>query len=151
MESTFKIWKTSRKFYLNFFSEYNLDQLNTTPAGFNNNLIWHIGHVIIAQQGLVYKLSGLPCYVTDELYTRYSPGTKPTQAVTQQQADELKELLLSLIEKTESDFLAGKFKTFSERTTATGFHVGSITDAIEFVNYHEGLHLGHMRALAKFI
>jgi hypothetical protein len=40
-----------------FLSGYNLDQLNTIPEGFNNNLIWNIGHIIVSQQLLVYKLS----------------------------------------------------------------------------------------------
>jgi hypothetical protein len=28
--------------------------------GYSNNLIWNIAHIIVVQQMLVYKLSGLP-------------------------------------------------------------------------------------------
>lgn len=63
MNSTFKIWKTSRNLYLDFFEKYTLDQLNKIPEGFNNNLIWNIGHEIVAQQALIYKSSGLEGYI----------------------------------------------------------------------------------------
>jgi hypothetical protein len=46
---------------------YTLEQLNKVPRGFNNNIIWNIAHVIVTQQILVYKLSGLPMIVTDEM------------------------------------------------------------------------------------
>ena len=59
METTFSIWKTSRSLYLKFLTSYSLEQLNKIPEGMNNNLIWNIGHIIAAQQGLVYRLSGL--------------------------------------------------------------------------------------------
>jgi len=63
----------------------------------------------------------------------------------------LKELLISLIEKTETDFYKKEFKIYNERTTSTGFHLGSLKEAIEYNNYHEGLHFGLMMNIRKFI
>src|SRR5690606_16969211 len=100
MESTFKIWETNRKIYLEYFNNYTLHQLNKTPEGFSNNLIWNIGHIIVAQQALIYKASGLSSYVSDELFALYKPGTKPSGITSQQEVDELKELLISLIERS---------------------------------------------------
>lgn len=151
MESAFKIWETNRKMYLEYFDDYSMEQLNTVPAGFSNNLIWNIGHIIVAQQSLIYRSSGLPGYVSDELFNLYKPSTRPTTVTSQSEIDELKELLISLIEKTKSDFYNGKFVTYNERTTSTGFHLGSLQDAIEFNNYHEGLHLGFMINIRKFV
>jgi hypothetical protein len=42
------------------------DQLNTIPEGYSNNLIWNIAHIVV-QQMLVYKLSGLPMMISDEM------------------------------------------------------------------------------------
>lgn len=151
MENVFKAWATSRKLYATFFANYSLEQLNKIPVGFNNNLIWNIGHVIVAQQSLIYMGSNLPMYISKELVTLYKPGTKPTQAVSQPEADELKELLTSLIDTTRSDFDKNIFTTYNERTTALGFHLGSVRDAFEFNNFHEGLHLGYMMSLRKFV
>lgn len=151
MEATFKLWKTSREKYLQFLNNYPLEQLNTTPAGFSNNLIWNIGHVIVAQQSLVYKGAGVPMHISDELYDRYKSGTVPSGNTTQEEVDELRELLVSLIGKTETDYRNGIFTTYNERTTGTGFHLATIKDAFEFNNYHEGMHLGMMMSIRKFI
>ncbi|GAA5024025.1 hypothetical protein GCM10011506_07290 [Marivirga lumbricoides] len=151
MESIFKAWKTSRNLYLEYFEKYTLEQLNKIPVGFNNNLIWNIGHIIVAQQALVYKGSNLEGYIPEKLFGLYKPGTKPTGQTTQTEVDELKELLISLIDQTIQDFRNDTFETFNERMTGTGFHLSSLADAFEFNNYHEGLHLGYMMSIRKFV
>ncbi|TSE03001.1 DinB family protein [Aquimarina algiphila] len=151
MESVFRTWKTSRELYLDYFNNYTLEQLNKIPNGFSNNLIWNIGHIIVAQQALIYKDSDLEGYIPNELFELYKPGTKPTGKTSQNEVTELKELLLSLIKKTETDFYDGKFVNYNERMTGTGFYLTSLKDAFEFNNYHEGLHLGFMVNIKKFI
>ena len=151
MESVFKTWKTSRNLFLTYFEKYSVEQLNKVPEGFSNSLIWNIGHVIVAQQGLIYKNCGLDGYVSNEMFDLYKGGSKPTGKTTEAEINELKELLISLIEKTETDFNNGVFVTFNKRMTGTGFHLGSLKDAFEFNNYHEGLHLGFMINIRKFV
>ncbi|TPN88053.1 DinB family protein [Aquimarina algicola] len=151
MESVFTVWETSRNLYLDYFDKYTLEQLNKIPNGFNNNLIWNIGHIIVAQQALIYKGSNLKGYISDELFELYKHGTKPTGLITESEMEALKILLISMIEKTKTDFYNGIFNTYNERMTGTGFYLSSLMDAFEFNNYHEGLHLGHMMSIRKFI
>ncbi|HBN6703702.1 TPA: DinB family protein [Elizabethkingia anophelis] len=151
MEALFKTWKTSRRIYLSYFENYSLDQLNNIPNGFNNNLIWNIGHIIVTQQKLIYRGSDLQGYISDELFNKYQSGTKPTEPVFQKEAAELKELLTSLIDLTIADFQKDIFRTYKERITGTGFHLSSINDAFECNNYHEGMHLGYMLSIRKFV
>ena len=91
MEVTFKIWETNRNIYVKFLENYTLEQLNVIPTGFSNNLVWNLGHIIVIQQALVYRLSGLPMYVSDELFEMYRNGSKPTGETTQVEVDELKD------------------------------------------------------------
>ncbi len=151
MEALFKAWKTSRKLYLNFFDTYSLEQLNKIPNGFNNNLIWNIGHIIVAQQILIYKGSNLPMCISDDIINLYKNESKPTGKTSQAEIEQLKALLISLIATTKTDFQKGIFTTYNERTTATGFHLATIKDAFEFNNYHEGMHLGYMMSIKKFV
>ncbi|MEA5458613.1 DinB family protein [Arcicella sp. LKC2W] len=151
MESTFKTLMTNRNICLNFLEKYSLEQLNHIPEGFNNNLIWNIGHIIVVQQRLVYALSNLPLNISDDLLNTFKPGTKPSTTTTQAEVDELKSLIISLIDKTKSDYQEGKFQSYNEITTSTGFNLASIDDAITFNNFHEGLHLGYIMSIRKFI
>ncbi|GAA0878388.1 DinB family protein [Algoriphagus jejuensis] len=151
MESLIKTWKTGRRIYLDYFEKYNLEQLNKVPDGFNNNLIWNIGHIIVAQQSLIYRLSNLPMHVSNELYDTYKPGSKPTAITSQAEAEELKKFLISLVDQTQADLSNGVFQTFTERETATGFLLSTLEDSLHFNNYHEGLHLGYMMSIGKFL
>lgn len=151
MEATFRIWETSRSIYLKFLENYSLEQLNTIPAGMSNNLIWNIGHVIVSQQKLVYALSGLPMYIPDSLFEKYQNGSRPDGKTTQVEVDEIKKLLSEMVEKTKSDFENGIFKEFHPYKTKTGFYLGTLKEAIEFNNYHEGIHLGIMMSVKKFL
>ncbi|WP_284651063.1 DinB family protein [Flavobacterium terrisoli] len=151
MEETFKLWETNRRHYAKLIDNYTLEQLNKIPEGFSNNLVWNLGHIIVSQQGLVYRLSGLPTNVSDEMRNTYMNGTKPTGNTSQAEVDELKTLLFSLMERTKEDYAAGKFTTYNEYTTGTGFHLASTEEAIQFNNYHEALHMGFMMNIRKFV
>lgn len=152
MNQLFDVSTTSRNMVSKFLSGYSLDQLNVIPEGLNNNLIWNIGHIIVSQQLLVYKLSGLPMMVSDELVEKYKKGTKPEHPVTQAEVEELKALLFSTIQQTKLDYDAKLFQNYHEYTTSTGSHVlKNAEDAMAFSNFHEGLHLGVMTIIRKFL
>jgi len=151
METIFNINQTSRNTLSNFLENYTLEQLNTIPEGFSNNLIWNIGHIIVVQQMLVYNLSGLPMMVSEEMVTKYKRGTKPEHSVTQEEIDEFKKLLWATLDQTKKDFAAGIFKTFTAFTTMTGYTMNTAKEAMEFNNYHEAIHTGIMMQIRKFI
>lgn len=151
MEALFKTWRVNRKVLLKFFDGYTLDQLNKIPDGFNNNLIWNLGHILVVQQSLIYRASNQPMSVSMEMLNKYKPGSKPTETVTQEEVNLIKELMSSLVAKTVEDYNNGIFTTYNEFTTSTGFNISSIEDALEFNNYHEGMHLGYIMSLKKFI
>jgi hypothetical protein len=151
MEAIIKAWKTSRKIYTDFFDKYSLEQMNIVPDKFSNNIIWNIGHIVAAQQSLVYKTSNLPMNITEEYFDKYKPGTKPVGAVSQGEVNEIKSLLISMVDQTETDLANGKFVSFTERNTITGFHLGNLQDALVFNNYHEALHMGYIKSIARFV
>ena len=151
MEATFKTWRTSRKLYFDLLENHNLDQLNKVPKGFNNNIVWNVGHIILAQQGLVYKGAGMQLQVPADMVGKYGIGTKPDEPVTAGELEELKSLLIDIAVQTESDYYQGKFVSYQERTTSSGFHLGSVEDAIVFNNLHEGLHMGYINSIRKFV
>ena len=151
MKDTFEVNLTSRKMLNAYFENYTLEQLNKIPEGFSNNLIWHIGHIVVTQQLLIYKLSGLPMMVSDAMVEKYRKGTKPEQDATQEEADEIKELLFDSLHKLEADYNNGIFVNYQEYPTSTGFILKSALGAIQFNNFHEGVHIGFMMSIRKFV
>ena len=151
MKQTLNINTTSRTMISKFLENHTLEQLNKIPEGFNNNLIWNIAHVIVTQQLLVYKLSGLPVMVSDEMIEKYKKGTKPEQDVTQAEVDEIKSLLFKAIEKTKEDYNNGLFKNYDEYPTSTGFVLTSAESAMIFNDFHEGIHIGVMMSIRKLV
>lgn len=151
MNQILDITLTSRKIVLQFLDGYTLAQLNTIPQGFNNNLIWNIGHIIVTQQVLVYQLSGLPMMVLAEMVEKYKKGTKPENLATQVEVATLKHLLFETINQTKIDAENKIFKTFTEYPTSTGYTLKSAQDAMVFNDFHEGLHIGVMMSIKKFI
>lgn len=151
MQSTFEINRTSRKVLANILESHSLEQLNKIPEGFSNNLIWNLAHIVVVQQMLVYKLSGLPMMVSEEMVEKYKRGTRPQSEVTQAEVDELKILLHSTLQKSEQDFGDAVFKEYSEFTTMSGFLIKDAQAAMEFNNYHEAVHTGIMMQIRKFL
>ncbi|MGH2665512.1 DinB family protein [Flavobacterium sp.] len=151
MSNTFEISHTSRNVLSTFLENHTLEELNKVPDGFSNNLIWNIAHIIVVQQMLVYKLSGLPMMVSDEMVEKFKRGTKPETDISQEEVDQIRELIFSTLEQSKEDFANDIFDQYMPFTTTTGFHVKSAHFAMEFSNYHEAMHLGVMMQIKKFI
>lgn len=151
MNQLFTVTETSRNMVLKFLENHTLEQLNKIPEGFTNNLIWNIGHIVVTQQLLVYKLSGLPMMVSDELVEKYRKGTKPEQDASQAEVNEIRSLLFKTIEKTREDFDNDIFQNYTEYPTSTGFVLKSAYGAMTFNSFHEGIHVGMMMIIRKFL
>lgn len=149
MQHPLEIARVNRLALAKIIESHSLEQLNIVPQGFQNNLIWNIAHVVVTQQLLMYKLSGLTMQVSDDMVEKYKKGTKVQGDVSQQEVDKVKKLLFATLDQTEQDLKENNFKTYTEYPTSTGFVLKSIDDALQFNNFHEGIHLGYILALKK--
>ena len=151
MNFSFDIALKNRAILLKFLTDFSLDQLNEVSKGYRNSIYWNIAHVVVTQQLLVYKLSGIPMLVETALVDTYRKGTKTERDVTQQEVNHLKTLLFSTIEQTQRDYDSGIFKTYNQYTVSTNSTLTCVEEAIEFNNFHEGIHLGYILAMKNSI
>ena len=56
-----------RTLMLKIIDGLSIEQLNAIPEGFKNNIAWNIAHLVVTQQLLCYRLSGVPCLISDEM------------------------------------------------------------------------------------
>lgn len=149
MEKKLDILLHNRKIFNRFLKNFTLEQLNTIPAGFNNNIFWNIAHCLVTLQRLVYHYSGLPTVVPQKWFDAYNKGTAPGPAITDTDVAELIELFHVTHEQLVKDYQAGIFKSYDAYTTSTKMELTSVEDAITFSLFHEGIHVGSILALAK--
>ena len=149
MDWAFEITRKNRKIMASFLDAFSLDELNKIPNGFNNNIFWNIAHLVATQQLLVYGLSGLPMHVSDEFIEKYRKDSKPNSNTSQEEVDEVKDLLFSTLDKTKEDYHNGVFKDYKSYTTSTNSTLTNVEQAMEFNNFHEGIHLGYILAMKK--
>ena len=149
MEKPFNITLQNRKILYKFLQDTPRDQLLNIPDGFRNNIWWNIAHVVVTQQILIYKLSGLPMKISEELIDKFKKGAVPDGTATEEEIKTIKGFLFSTIEWTQEDYENGLFKDFNEYTTSVNVTLSNVEDAIAFNVYHEGLHMGSILALLK--
>ncbi len=151
MNTQFDILRKSRELVLKKIEGLTHEQLHKIPEGFKNNIAWNVAHLVVTQQLLHYKLSGLQCLVPDDLIEKYRKGTSPSEELSVEEFEEVKELLAGLPDTLEEDYKEGIFQEYTEYPTSTGYVLSSIENALAFNNLHEGIHLGTIMALSKLV
>jgi len=147
LEQTLQI----RKGFYGILKHTPSEELLKIPAGYNNSIWWNIAHVVVTQQILVYKLSGLPMRIPQNMVDKFKKGTKPDGMATAEEIEQVKKLLFATIEDTIEDFENGVFQSYNEYTTSAKVTLSSLSDALSFNIFHEGLHMGSIFALQKAV
>ncbi|WP_298532547.1 DinB family protein [uncultured Algibacter sp.] len=152
MDFTFQVLKNIRGIFNRIIEENSSEVLNKIPSGFNNNIIWNIGHVVVSEQLLAYKLSGLETNLSETMINKYKKDSKPEGIVSEEEVHEIKSLLLATVERTKQDYEKGVFKSYNTYTVSTtGNTLNNIDEALHFILAHEGIHYGYVLALLKAI
>ncbi|RYF22186.1 MAG: DinB family protein [Flavobacteriales bacterium] len=153
MENLLRIIKACRTKWLSTIEELSTEQMNFIPPGFKNNLAWQLGHVVVSQQILCYRLSGNEVVIEPELIDLYKNGSKPERDFSSAEIAQMKGYLLSTIVQLEEDLnnhIFNNFKPYSISTYA-GVELKNIEDALTFIVSHDGLHYGCSLSLKKLV
>jgi hypothetical protein len=151
MNKSIESIRKTRSYVLQLVNGLTAEQLNEVPAGFNNNIIWNVGHLVASQQGICYLRAGLKAWVSEKVYRDYKPDTKPTGFVNNSEIEELKSLLLTSLDPLETDYSNNLFQNYPTWTTRYGVTITTIDEALQFLLFHEGLHTGYIMALKRVV
>ena len=151
MTKQIEIIRKTRSFLLKQLENLTTDQYNKIPEGFNNNIIWNLGHMIAAQQGVCYIRAGLTPRVGEDFINRYKSSTKPEGVVDAEGIEQIKNLLFTTLDQLEEDYKNNIFRGYTAWTTRYDVELASIEDALNFIPFHEGLHSGCTTALKRLV
>ena len=153
MEKVFKFIIDSRKAFIQLIDGLSLAELNQIPDGFNNNIIWNFGHIVVSTQTLCYVRTGIwPDASTVKFVDNYKKGSKPSYFVEAAEVEALKEICISSIKQIEADYHKGVFQKINAYSTST---FGALMEDIETVLVtsigHDNLHMGYAQAQRRAI
>jgi len=151
MDIRIEILRKTRANFLNVIADLTIEQLNEIPPGFNNNIIWNLGHLLATQQSLCYLKAGLKMTIDDHYFLNYKPETKPNGFVESNEVENIKALFISVVGHLESDYNKNVFASYPPWTNRYGIEITNIDDALAFVLFHEGIHLGYVMALKRLL
>jgi len=145
------IFERNRYYIDKVIGSVSNEQMLIMPAGFDNNIAWNLGHIIVAQQNLIYRQSGLETLTNQAHVQQFAPGTSPANWESPPDLSTLRALLTESTAKMATDVAAKRFRSYTHYTTSTGFELRNFADAFTFNLYHEGLHLGAIMALRNLV
>lgn len=143
--------QATRKLFIELIEGLSIEALNKVPPGFNNNIIWNFGHVVVTQQILCYKLAGLPLKIDETYVSKYAKGTKPEAFIDESELSFLKKHAVCLIDELMVDMDKKLFNNFKTYTTSFNVELANVDEGIQYLAMHEGLHLGYAMALKKIV
>ena len=151
MKKEFEQLRKTRMGLLYQVQDLDIAQLNKIPEGFNNNIIWNIGHIFTGQQRICYLRSGLKPVLEIPVLSDYTPQSKPFSMIEEKEIINLKKLFVPMVDRLEEDYEKQLFVNYETFSTPYGFDIASIDDAIRFMIFHEGLHAGYIQAMKRMI
>jgi hypothetical protein len=124
--------------------------LISVPKGFNNHILWNIGHVVATQNVLIYGMSGLDFTLPTDFIKRYKKGSFPTQIDNPKtELQTIFELGKITDEQLSYDIKEMIFDNYQKYETSFGVVLNSFNDALQFNNIHEAVHLGYVMAIKR--
>jgi uncharacterized damage-inducible protein DinB len=141
-----------REKFLQTISPLSTEQLNKIPAGMNNNIAWHLGHLVVSTEMLCYVRSSVQADRVIALADKYRNGTRPDAWIDDAETGLLKARLLSSIDAVEHDYNNGVFKGVQPYATHTfGLPSHTIEEILECCAMHDTLHWGNVSMMKKFV
>lgn len=151
MKSNLELIRYTRNNIMKLVGDLTVEQFNSIPEGFNNNIIWNLAHMIYTQQSMCYKLGGLSPKIDITIFGAYASGTFPQGERTAAEINLILETFSTILSDFENDLNAKLFTSYRPWSLHDQLMVDNIDDAIAVTAVHEGRHFGVITSLKTLI
>jgi hypothetical protein len=144
----FKQIELNRSSTLDLAAGLNEKQADVIPHGFNNNIRWHLGHILTVQERLAFRLIQEPLDLPEELMNMFLNGTKPADwQATPPDLPTLAKLLKEQPGKLRKR-LEGRLE---EKITVPFKEFNRLDESLIYSIGHEAMHIGYIMALKRAV
>lgn len=152
-EQIFNFIIQTRQAFIQLVDSLTIEELNHIPEGFNNNIIWNFGHIVVSTQTLCHVRTGIKADASEVKYNEdYQRGSKPLRFVNSEEIDELKSLALSTIKTIQEDYKNGFFDNMQPFSTGTyKVEMKHIKEVLVTTSGHDNVHFGYALAQRRLI
>ncbi len=152
MMHTLQLIKVLRKSFTALIEELTIEQLNTVPAGFTNNIAWNYGHIAIATEAIFYIRTGVQPDRQMVFSEKYKNGSRPDAFIGREEIEQLKTLMNTLPDQVEQDYRQGLFSHISLcKFTTFATEAANFEELTQVVLMHETLHYGYCKAIKRLV
>ena len=149
MESL-NMFKYSRAAFLIALRNTPNNKWDEQPEGFPNTKRWNAGHVYITAEDYLCKADHNYEIVHPEWYDLFIDGSSP--ADWNGEEPPVEELLQAIDKQGERilDYFNGKLQNTADETVDIRYlKLDTVDAALQFVTWHEGIHLGIIKSMQK--
>lgn len=150
-KSQFYIIRENRNSFIRLVKGLTMEQINTIPTGFRNNIAWNFCHIVVSQQVLCYIRAGQSLKIDRDYIEKYQRGTVPDSWISQDEIAFFIDRAIPLIDEMAVDWNAGRLAAYQPFTTSVGVAINTAQDALHYVSAHDAMHLGYAMALRKMV
>lgn len=141
-------FNTTHNAFMNEIKDVSEEQLDIQPKGFNNNIHWHIGHVLTVNEQFLFGFpensENLPGHYKDLFGNGSKPADWPENVPS---ADELAEQLTSQLKRIKNI----PEEKFAEKLPETILGAQTFGELAALAAFHEGNHAGRVNAMKKVL
>ncbi|GLU54723.1 DinB family protein [Dyadobacter frigoris] len=139
----------NRRYILSVVRNLTTEQINDVPRGFNNSIIWNIGHMTAVQLEMYYLMTGNALKVEEKYHVNFRIGTHPFW-VEEAEIAVVKHLYLQAVGQLDEDYRAGLFKNY-DALASPHPNASALSDITTHFLFHEGLHFNNIMSLRRII
>lgn len=151
MQQQLKTLQQYREALLDITKNISTNQYNFIPPGFNNNIIWNMGHSLEVSESLLYSKVPFKVPLHEFDINGFKKGTKPEFAIEDHFISLIRKALLDtvpLFKKSFDDFLSANVQGSQVRTGSSSVVSEKY---LQFLHFHEEMHLATIQRLLQYV